>query len=275
MGTESELEILAQLPAASTGRSREDAGAAHAPLLASRAVQDGRPSTLDRASLVHLQASAGNSSVAGLLADEAPAQVRSVLGSGGGERLDPTTAADMSARLGVDLSSVRIHRDTAASESAQAVHANAYTVGDDIVFRAGHFDPSSPAGQRTLAHELTHVIQQRAGAVEGTDVGGGLALSHPSDRFEREASANAERVMAGAAAPAPPAPVAIARSVDATSVQRGIAIENVAGDAEDGEDAELQREGDDDAEETDEDEMGAGLVGQRETDEVDEEEMPS
>jgi hypothetical protein len=46
-----------------------------------------------------------------------------------------------------------------------------------------------------LAHELTHVVQQRSGPVDGTDSGGGIKVSDPSDRFEREASANADRVM--------------------------------------------------------------------------------
>lgn len=232
MGTESHLEALEQLSGATTGHAREDASVSHAPMLASRVVQDGRPSALDQASVVHLQASAGNASVAGFLAEDAPDQVRSVLGSGG-ERLDQTVAADMSARLGADVSNVRIHRDTAASESAHAVHANAYTVGDDIVFRAGHFDPGSPAGQQTLAHELTHVIQQRSGAVDGTEMGGGLAVSDPSDRFEREAAANAAHVMA-AEAPSPGPATTVARSADETELQRDAGTD-------DDEDDDLQR----------------------------------
>ena len=47
-----------------------------------------------------------------------------------------------------------------------------------------------------LAHELTHVVQQRSGPVDGTDAGGGVRVSDPSDRFERAAVANAERAMA-------------------------------------------------------------------------------
>ena len=91
----------------------------------------------------------------------------------------------------------------AAAESARAVNAHAYTVGSDVVFDAGKYDPSSPAGQRTLAHELTHVIQQRNGAVSGSDIGGGLAVSDPADRYEQAASANADRVMSSAAPAAP------------------------------------------------------------------------
>ncbi len=59
-----------------------------------------------------------------------------------------------------DFSGVRIHTDARAGESARAVNALAYTVGQNIVFGAGQYAPSAPAGRRLLAHELTHVIQQ-------------------------------------------------------------------------------------------------------------------
>jgi hypothetical protein len=174
-----------------------------------------------------------------------------------GESLEPAVAADMSSRLGADLSDVRIHRDAAASDSARAVNANAYTVGSDIGFQAGQYDPSSPSGQRTLAHELSHVVQQRAGAVDGTEVGGGLALSHPSDPFEREAASDAERVMAGDAPAATPTAVGAARDVaEDDTVQRAIATENL-----------------EDEEQPEEEEAGAGLIGQRQAEEEEEEEL--
>lgn len=175
--------------------------------LAARALAQGRPTALDRPSVVHLQASAGNASVSRLLVDdEGPAKVKGVVGSGGGERMDEPTAQLMEQRLGHDFSDVRIHRDAKAADSARAVNAHAYTVGSDIVFQDGRYDPSSEPGRRTLAHELTHVVQQRAGAVDGTAVGGGVRVSHPSDRFEQAATRNADLVMAAPAAePAIPA----------------------------------------------------------------------
>lgn len=256
MGNELDLELAGNLRTSVPERSTQPSGPAHASILAARAVADGRPSTLDRAAIAHLQAVAGNGGVTRLLEDDAPDMVHSVL-SRSGEALEPAVAADMSARLGADLSDVRIHRDVTASESARAVNANAYTVGSDIVFQSGQFDPTSPAGQRTLAHELTHVVQQRAGAVDGTEVGGGLALSHPSDRFEREASSAADRLMAGAAPAATPAPVTAARDVtadDEATTQRA-----VDGGVEDEEQPE------------EEDQTGAGLIGQREVDDEEEE----
>jgi Domain of unknown function (DUF4157) len=63
-----------------------------------------------------------------------------------------------------DFSNVRVHTDARAMESARAVNALAYTVGNHIVFGAGQHAPGTPSGRRLLAHELTHVVQQSAPA---------------------------------------------------------------------------------------------------------------
>jgi hypothetical protein len=63
-------------------------------------------------------------------------------------------------RLGHDLSAVRVHAGPEAARAAAAVGARAFTVGPDIVFGSGQPAPSSDAGRRLLAHELTHVVQQ-------------------------------------------------------------------------------------------------------------------
>lgn len=114
-------------------------------------------------------------------------QVRSVLRSGGAP-LDPSFQDRAESFLGADLSQVRVHTGAAAAESARAVQAHAYTSGVHVVFGQGMYDTRSTAGQNRLVHELTHVVQQQRGAVAGTNSGGGLSLSDPSDRFEREAS---------------------------------------------------------------------------------------
>lgn len=90
---------------------------------------------------------------------EAPPIVHEVLRSPG-QPLDTATRAFMEPRLGHDLSKVRIHTDSHAQQSALAVNALAYTVGNDLVFGGGHFAPQTIAGRRLLAHELAHVIQQ-------------------------------------------------------------------------------------------------------------------
>ncbi len=132
-------------------------------------------------------------------AEQQSAAVRGVLRSPG-RPLDDSVRGDMEARLGADFSDVRVHTDRAAHESAASVSAEAYTSGAHIVFRKDRYDPSSEAGRTVLAHELTHVVQQRRGPVAGTDTGGGLAVSDPSDRFEREAERVAQRVTADGAA---------------------------------------------------------------------------
>src|SRR5215470_14964726 len=77
--------------------------------------------------------------------------------------LDAATRAAMEARFGHDFSRVRVHTDTRAADSARAVNALAYTVGEDVVFGRGQYRPSSADGQRLIAHELTHTIQQAGG----------------------------------------------------------------------------------------------------------------
>lgn len=127
----------------------------------------------------------------------------------GGRPLDSAVRSEMESRLGADFSDVRIHTDAAAKASAAEVGARAYTSGHHVVIGDGGAD------KHTLAHELTHVIQQRQGPVAGTDNGSGLRVSDPSDRFERAAEANATRVMRG------PAPVQRAALADqGATVQR-------------------------------------------------------
>ncbi|GAA2734367.1 hypothetical protein GCM10010360_25490 [Streptomyces nogalater] len=112
----------------------------------------------------------------------------------------------METRLGADFSDVRVHMDAAAQASAADIGARAYTSGSHVVIGAAGGD------KHTLAHELTHVIQQRQGPVAGTDNGDGLSVSDPGDHFEQQAEANARRAMSG-----PP----VARSADAGRSGRG------------------------------------------------------
>lgn len=115
--------------------------------------------------------------------------------AGSGSPLDAGTRAAMEQSFGESFGDVRLHVD---AHSAESVKAAAYTVGNDIVVHPNHYSPGTPSAQRTLAHELTHVVQQRQGPVDGTDAPGGIRLSDPSDRFEREAEHRADTVMANA-----------------------------------------------------------------------------
>lgn len=92
----------------------------------------------------------------------APPIVHEVLTSPG-QPLDPATRGFMEQRFGYDFSDVHVHTDARAAESARAVNALAYTVGQSIAFGSGQYTPGTAAGRRLLAHELTHVLQQSGG----------------------------------------------------------------------------------------------------------------
>jgi hypothetical protein len=79
---------------------------------------------------------------------------------GRGEPLSTDLRAFFEPRFGVDFSSVRIHTDSAAADTAHRVQARAYTLGTDIAFAQGEFQKDSPESRKLLAHELTHVVQQ-------------------------------------------------------------------------------------------------------------------
>jgi hypothetical protein len=79
----------------------------------------------------------------------------------GGHPLEPGTRLHFEWRFGRSFDSVRIHTETVAADRAASLNAAAYTVGEHLVFGAGHYRPQSLAGRRLLAHELAHVVQQR------------------------------------------------------------------------------------------------------------------
>lgn len=123
---------------------------------------------------------------------EAPPIVHEVLKSSG-QPLDESTRTFFEPRLGHDFSKVRVHTDTLAGESAEAINAAAYTVGRDIVFGRGHYAPITVYGQQLLAHELTHVIQQRN---FGGSIPHNLKIGPAHDGFEQEAHAVSQSVEA-------------------------------------------------------------------------------
>lgn len=114
-----------------------------------------------------------------------PSVLNEVLSSSG-QPLDVATRRFMESRFGQDFSQVRIHNDVRAEESTQAVNALAYTVGQNIVFGAGQYAPGTLVGQRLLAHELTHVVQQSS--TNGTH---SYTIGPASDVYEAEADKSA------------------------------------------------------------------------------------
>jgi hypothetical protein len=90
------------------------------------------------------------------------AGVAAAIGSqrGGGASLPGGLRRFFEPRFGVDLSSVRVHHDTAAAGLAASVRARAFTVGTDVFFGSGEWAPGTMQGDQLLAHELTHTVQQ-------------------------------------------------------------------------------------------------------------------
>lgn len=86
------------------------------------------------------------------------------LSAGGGGPLPESIRARFEPRFGYDFGAVRVHTNDRATGAATALGARAFTVGDHVFFAAGEYQPSSAQGQRLIAHELTHVVQQGADA---------------------------------------------------------------------------------------------------------------
>jgi len=135
---------------------------------------------------------------------------------GPGQPLATPVREEMQARFGADLSDVRVHSGSSARASAAEISARAYTSGSHIVIGDGGAD------KHTLAHELTHVIQQRQGPVACTDNGNGLSLSDPSDPFERAAEASAHRALAEPATETGEVPAPAQRAVPGERNARGV-----------------------------------------------------
>jgi hypothetical protein len=98
---------------------------------------------------------------------QAPASVHETIGAPG-QPLDAGTRGFMEVRFGHDFGGVRVHTDGKAAESARAVGAQAYTVGQNVVFGEGRYAPGTEAGKTLLAHELVHVVQQQQGVRRDT-----------------------------------------------------------------------------------------------------------
>jgi hypothetical protein len=80
---------------------------------------------------------------------------------GGGQPLDAGLQQSMGQAMGADFSGVRVHTDAQSDQLNQSIQAKAFTTGQDVFFRQGAYEPGSRGGQELIAHELTHVVQQK------------------------------------------------------------------------------------------------------------------
>ena len=107
---------------------------------------------------------------------------------GGGASLDAGVANKLSPSLG-DLSDVRVHTDSSAHDLNHAVSAKAFATGTDVYFAKDQYKPNTTDGDKLIAHELAHVVQQR-----GAPTSGPLTVSNPGDAMENEADAVAAQL---------------------------------------------------------------------------------
>lgn len=111
----------------------------------------------------------------------------------GGQPMDTSARSTLEPSLGYDLSTVKIHNSPEDSQLSQAVGAKAFTLGSDVFFKEGAYNPQSSDGQQLLAHELTHVIQQNEGNVGSS---ARMSVNAPGDSHEQEADKTAREITA-------------------------------------------------------------------------------
>jgi hypothetical protein len=114
---------------------------------------------------------------------------------GSGAPLDGNTRTSMESAFGSGFEDVRVHTDAESDALNRSISAKAFTTGSDIFFR----NDASPGDHSLLAHELTHVVQQRSGVGGG---GGGMSVGPAGDSHEQQADTVSSAVTSGAAAQA-------------------------------------------------------------------------
>jgi hypothetical protein len=124
------------------------------------------------------------------LDDETAAQIESE--RDGGQPLGDSVREQMESSMGYDFSQVRVHTGSKSDDLNRQLGARAFTTGRDIFFRDDAYDPQATDGQRLIAHELAHVVQQGTGAVKGE--GDRLTVNPPGDTFEQQADSVAQTV---------------------------------------------------------------------------------
>jgi hypothetical protein len=170
----------------------------HASILA-RAMTSRSPS-IHQNSLLQLQRQYGNRHVQRVVSISRESEGDSEVGPeveqavrsrrGNGQSLDRRIRSTMGPAFGADFSQVRVHTDAQADALNRTLSARAFTTGRDIFFRQGEYNPGNSNGQKLIAHELTHVVQQG-----GSGIRAKLTVSQPGDPYERQADQVAKEVV--------------------------------------------------------------------------------
>ena len=162
--------------------------------------------TASAAGLATLQQQVGNRAVQRLVAqrrDDGIAQTGGQLGEevaeriertqNGGQPLEEGMQQRMGEATGQDFGNVRVHTDAEADQLNRQLDARAFTAGRDVFFREGEYSPHSTSGQELIAHEMTHVVQQKEGRVSHS--GSGVTVNAPDDAHEHQADRVAKQVV--------------------------------------------------------------------------------
>ena len=156
---------------------------------------------LDANKVTRMQKTLGNAAVQRFLAqrsgdgpaelDEGTTQAINAQ-RGSGQSLDEGIAEKAGSVMGQDFGDVNVHTGGEADTLSQQLQAKAFTVGNDIFFKDGEYNPGSSQGQQLISHELTHVVQQGAST---PNLQGKMTVNDPNDQYESEADSVAESVM--------------------------------------------------------------------------------
>lgn len=131
----------------------------------------------------------------GIAQAHAQSVVDRVTSQSSGQPLDGGTRKEMEGHFGQSFAGVSVHTDAAAAGASKDLNAHAFTMGQDIYFGQGAFDPSSQGGKHLLAHELAHVAQGAGAAASAS--GQGVTISSPADAAEVAADRAADAVVRG------------------------------------------------------------------------------
>jgi hypothetical protein len=179
--------MLAQREGAPEEEEDEMVQAKHDPALAQR---EGAPEEEDEDPQKLMQAKPEVGLEGGPVSDELAGRIESQ--RGGGSTLDDGTRATMEGALGASFEGVRVHSDAESAQLNQSISAKAFTTGSDIFLGQG----ASAGDHDLMAHELTHVVQQREMSASGP-----LTVGPAGDSYEQHADATAAAVASGASAP--------------------------------------------------------------------------
>jgi len=120
---------------------------------------------------------------------------------GGGQPLPDNTRTFFESRFGHDFGGIRVHTDSQAAETAGQLNAQAFTIGRNVFFGAGHYEPHTSKGQWLMAHELTHTIQQQPSQTIATNRN--IVQSRSNQQISRSAAPiSIQRKVSGGKAPA-------------------------------------------------------------------------